>query len=155
MKQNGLALDLFSMLLPALMQSFMGTAGSGTIRTGDVTAIGNRSETYIHQLAEAAASGDGVASIIQDVLVANVSALPAPTRAATCWAVATPRWTQIRPRPSSRWRRSSAQMLALVHTQSAPSQALALQQQGMEIPFGDIVLQVQGQMQGYYITFDW
>ena len=149
-EQNGLALDLFSMLLPALMQSFVGTAGSGTIGTGDATAIGNRSETYIHQLAEAAASGDGIASIIQDVLVANVGAAGANTGGNTLGG----RYANLDPDQAKAVVTLAAflsQMLALVHTQSA-SQALALQQQGMEIPFGDIVLTVQGQMQGYDTT---
>lgn len=149
-EQNGLALDLFSMLLPALMQSFLGTSGSGTIGTGDATAIGNRSETYIHQLAEAAASGDGIASIIQDVLVANVGAAGANTGGNVLGG----RYASLDPDQAKAVVTLAAflsQMLALVHTQSA-SQALALQQQGMEIPFGDIVLQVQGQMQGYDTT---
>ena len=149
-EQNGLALDLFSMLLPALMQSFAGSAGSGTIGTGDATAIGNRSETYVHQLAEAAASGDGIASIIQDVLVANVGAAGANTGGNVLGG----RYANLDPAAAKAVVTLAAflsQMLALVHTQSA-AQALALQEQGLEIPFGDIVLQVQGQLQGYDTT---
>ena len=148
--QNQLAVDLFSMLLPALTQSFTATSGSGTIGTGDATAIGNRSETYVHQLAEAAASGDGVASIIQDVLVANVGAAGANTGGNTIGG----RYADLDPDSAKAVVTLAAflsQMLALVHTQSA-SAALAMQQQGMEIPFGDIVLQVQGQMQGIDTT---
>jgi hypothetical protein len=148
--QNDLAVDLFSMLLPALMQSFSGTAGSGSIGTGDASAIGNRSETYVHQLAEAAASGDGIATIIQDVLVANVGAAGANTGGNTLGG----RYASLDPAAAKAVVTLAAflsQMLALVHTQSA-SAALAMQQQGMEIPFGDIVLQVQGQMQGLDTT---
>ena len=148
--QNQLAVDLFSMLLPALTQSFTATSGSGSIGTGDATAIGNRSETYVHQLAEAAASGDGIASIIQDVLVANVGAAGANTGGNTIGG----RYADLDPESAKAVVTLAAflsQMLALVHTQSA-SAALAMQQQGMEIPFGDIVLQVQGQMQGIDTT---
>jgi LPXTG-motif cell wall-anchored protein len=151
-EQNGLALDLFSMLLPALMDSFAGSSGSGTIGTGDATAIGNRSETYIHQLAEAAASGDGIATIIQDVLVANVGAAGANTGGNVLGG----RYANLNPDAAKAVVTLAAflsQMLALVHTQSA-STALAMQQQGLEIPFGDIVLQVQGQMQGYDTFID-
>jgi LPXTG-motif cell wall-anchored protein len=146
-EQNGLALDLFSMLLPALMQSFVGSGGQGQIGTGDATAIGNRSETYVHQLAEAAASGDGIASIIQDVLVANVGAAGANTGGNVIGG----RYASLDPDAAKAVVTLAAflsQMLALVHTQSA-AQALALQDAGMDIPFGDIVLQVKGQLQGY------
>jgi len=144
--QNGLALDLFSMLLPALLQNFAGASGSGTIGTGDATAIGNRSETYVHQLAEAAASGDGIASIVQDVLVANVGAAGANTGGNVLGG----RYATMDPEMAKAVVTLAAflsQMLALVHTQSAQN-ALAMQQSGLEIPFGSIVLQVQGQMQG-------
>ena len=148
--QNDMALDLFSMLLPALLQSFGGTSGSGTIGTGDATAIGNRSETYVHQLAEAAASGDGIASIVQDVLVANVGAAGANTGGNVLGG----RYASLDPDTAKAVVTLAAflsQMLALVHTQSA-SQALAMQQAGIDIPFGSIVLQVQGQMQGVDTT---
>jgi hypothetical protein len=146
-EQNGLALDLFSMLLPALMQSFVGSGGQGQIGTGDATAIGNRSETYIHQLAEAAASGDGIASIIQDVLVANVGAAGANTGGNVIGG----RYASLDPDAAKAVVTLAAflsQMLALVHTQSAAN-ALALQEAGLDIPFGSIVLQVKGQLQGY------
>jgi LPXTG-motif cell wall-anchored protein len=148
--QNDMALDLFSMLLPALLQSFAGSSGQGVIGTGDATAIGNRSETYIHQLADAAASGDGIASIIQDVLVANVGAAGANTGGNTLGG----RYASLDPDMAKAVVTLAAflsQMLALVHTQSAEN-ALAMQQAGLEIPFGAIVLQVQGQMQGVDTT---
>ena len=144
--QNDMALDLFSMLLPALLQNFAGSSGQGVIGTGDATAIGNRSETYVHQLAEAAASGDGIASIVQDVLVANVGAAGANTGGNTLGG----RYASLDPDMAKAVVTLAAflsQMLALVHTSSAEA-ALAMQEQGMEIPFGSIVLQVQGQMQG-------
>ena len=53
----------------------------GPSLAGDATAIGNRSETYIDQNAVATASGDGTASISQDVIVANVGAAVANTGA--------------------------------------------------------------------------
>jgi LPXTG-motif cell wall-anchored protein len=150
--QNDLAMDLFAMLLPALLQNFAGSSGQGVIGTGDATAIGNRSETYVHQLAEAAASGDGIASIVQDVLVANVGAAGANTGGNTLGG----RYASLDPDMAKAVVTLAAflsQMLALVHTQSAET-ALAMQNAGMEIPFGDIVLQVQGQMQGVDTTLD-
>ena len=148
--QNGLALDLFSMLLPALLSSFTGTSGQGQIGTGDATAIGNRSETYVHQIAEAASSGDGIATILQDVLVANVGAAGANTGGNTLGG----RYASLDSESAKAVVTLAAflsQMLALVHTRSAET-ALAMQQQGMQIPFGDIVLQVQGQLQGVDTT---
>jgi LPXTG-motif cell wall-anchored protein len=145
--QNALAVDLFSMLLPALMQSFTASGGAGTIGTGNATAVGNRSETYVHQLAEAAASGDGIATIIQDVLVANVGAAGANTGGNVLGG----RHADLDPDQAKAVVTLAAflsQMLALVHTRSADA-AQAMQQSGMEIPFGDIVLTVQGQLQGY------
>jgi hypothetical protein len=149
-QQNDLATNLFSMLLPALLQSFTGSGGSGTIGTGNATAVGNQSQTYVHQLAQAAASGDGIASIIQDVLVANVGAAGANTGGNTLGGS----FASLDPDQAKAVVTLAAflsQMLALVHTQSAET-ALAMQQQGLDIPFGDIVLQVQGQLQGYDTT---
>ena len=145
--QNALAVDLFSMLLPALMQSFTASGGAGTVGTGDATAVGNRSATYVHQLAEAAASGDGIASIIQDVLVANVGAAGANSGGNALGG----RYGDLDPDQAKAVVTLAAflsQMLALVHTRSADT-AVAMQQSGMEIPFGDIVLTVQGQLQSY------
>ena len=79
-----IARELFALILPALLASVSagdGTGAGGTILAGDATAIGNRSETYIDQNAVATASGDGTASISQDVIVANVGAAVANTGA--------------------------------------------------------------------------
>ena len=101
---NQMAQDLFAMLLPALLQSYGYGPAAGAISTGDATAVGNSSETFIRQVALAASSGDGQVSIVQDVLVANVGAASANTGGNTLGAVrsSTPR----RPTPWSRWRRS-------------------------------------------------
>ena len=82
---DAVAEDLFAMLLPALLQSYgYGPgAGSGAVNTGDATAIGNQSETYVAQIAAAASSGDGLNSIVQEVLVANMGAAGANTGANT------------------------------------------------------------------------
>ena len=72
-----IARELFALILPALLASVNtgdGTGAGGTIASGEATAIGNRSETYIDQNEIATASGDGTASISQDVIVANVGA---------------------------------------------------------------------------------
>ena len=72
-----IARELFALILPALLASINagdGAGAGGAIVSGDATAIGNRSETYIDQNAAATATGDGTASISQDVVVANVGA---------------------------------------------------------------------------------
>jgi LPXTG-motif cell wall-anchored protein len=79
-----IARELFALILPALLASVSagdGTGAGGTILAGDATAIGNSSKTYIDQNAVATASGDGTASISQDVIVANVGAAVANTGA--------------------------------------------------------------------------
>ena len=149
--QNDMALDLFSHAAPGPPAELRWDSRvRASIGTGDATAIGNRSETYIHQFAEAAASGDGIATIIQDVLVANVGAAGANTGGnvlggryasldpdtakavvtlaaflARCWRWCTPS------RPRRRWRCSS---------------------RAWRSPSESIVLQVQGQMQGVDTT---
>jgi LPXTG-motif cell wall-anchored protein len=146
-QQNDLALDLFSMLLPALLSSYATTGGSGSIGTGDALAIGNQSETYVQQLAEATAAGDGIASIIQSVLVANVGAAGANTGGNSLGG----RYANLSPEAAKAVVTLAAflsQMLALVHTSSS-NQANALVEQGLDVPFGDIVLTIRGQMQGY------
>ena len=76
---NAYAQDLFAMLLPALLQSYGYGPAAGSISTGDATAVGNDSDTFVRQVAIAAASGDGVVDIVQQVLVANVGAAGANT----------------------------------------------------------------------------
>ena len=67
------------MLLPALLSSYGYGPGAGSVGTGDATAIGNDSETFVKQVAMAASSGDGMASIVQEVLVANMGVAGANT----------------------------------------------------------------------------
>ena len=65
--------QLFALLLPSLLASYEAeAAGAGSVSTGTATAIGNQSATYIDQTASATASGDGTASVEQQVIVANV-----------------------------------------------------------------------------------
>ena len=149
-EQNQLAQDLFSMLLPALLSSYATTGGAGQIASGDATAVGNDSQTYVEQLAKASASGDGIASIIQSVLVANTGAAGANTGGNAIGG----RYANLNPQAAKAVVTLAAflsQMLALVHTSSS-NQAAALAEQGMDVPFGDIVLTVRGQLQGYDTT---
>lgn len=144
-EQNQMAVDLFSMLLPALMSSYASTGGAGSIGTGNATAVGNDSQTYVQQLAMAANSGDGIASIIQNVLVANVGAAGANTGGNAIGGS----YASLDPQTAKAVVTLAAflsQMLAMVHT-SASDQAKTLQEQGIEVPFGDIILTVQGAMQ--------
>jgi hypothetical protein len=149
-EQNDMAVDLFSMLLPALLSTYASSAGAGSIDTGNATAIGNDSETYIKQLAMAANSGDGIASIIQNILVANVGAAGANTGGNSIGGG----YASLSPESAKAVVTLAAflaQMLAMVHYQ-AGEQAQIAQEQGLDIPFGDIVLQVRGAMQGVDTT---
>ena len=151
-EQNDMAVDLFSMLLPALMSTYATSTGSGSIDTGNATAVGNDSQTYVKQLAMAANSGDGIASIIQSVLVANAGAAGANTGANLLGGS----YASLDPTQAKAVVTLAAflaQMLALVHYQATDQQQVA-QEQGLDIPFGDIVLQVRGAMQGVDTTLN-
>ncbi len=149
-QSDAVARDLFSMLLPAMLSSYAGDGGQGAITTGDATAIGNRSSTFIAQIADAAASGDGVAQIVQDVLIANVGAAGANTGGNALGGA----YASIDPKLASATITLAAflaSMLALVNTNT--SQALAVAQDaGLDVPFGDLVLEVRGQLQGLDTT---
>jgi hypothetical protein len=144
-EDDALAQDLFVMLLPALLQSYGYGAGAGTIATGDATAVGNRSQTFVQQLAMAVATGDGVASIVQDVLVANMGAAGANSGGnalGTREAMTTEQANAV-----VQMAAFLAQLLALVH-QSSSATMLAAQTAGIEIPFGDLILQLSGSFAG-------
>jgi LPXTG-motif cell wall-anchored protein len=82
---GGTVAELFGLLLPALLADGSAMPGalvaadgaSGTISTGDASAIGNRSTTSVQQVALATASGDGSARVQQEVLVVNAGAATA------------------------------------------------------------------------------
>lgn len=131
-----IAEDLFVMLLPALLQSY-GYVGAGQINTGNATAVGNQSQTFVQQIAAAVASGDGVASIVQDVLVANVGAAGANTGVNTLGSRAT--LDEPTARAVVMMSAFLAQLLSMVHQSSN-----AIVEQGIEVPFGDLVLQLSG-----------
>ena len=133
------------MLLPALLQSYGYGPGQGSISSGDATAVGNESQTFTKQVALAAASGDGVVDIVQDVLVANMGAAGANTGGNTIGSVRT--LDPDTARAVVTMAAFMAQLLAIVH-QSASSTALAAQSQGIEIPFGNLILTLDGAFDG-------
>ncbi|MET0459611.1 MAG: LPXTG cell wall anchor domain-containing protein, partial [Ilumatobacteraceae bacterium] len=143
------AQELFAMLLPALLQSYGYGPGQGSSSSGDAAAVGNESQTFTKQVAMAAASGDGVVDIVQDVLVANMGAASANTGGNTIGSVRT--LDPDTARAVVMMAAFMAQLLALVH-QSASSTALAAQSQGIEIPFGDLVLTLDGAFDGLDTT---
>jgi hypothetical protein len=143
--QDVLAQQMFAMLLPALLSSYgYGPAGSGTVTSGDASAVGNDSETYVAQIAAAASSGDGINRIVQEVLVANmgvagantgvnslgqgIATLDAPTAEAVVKMAA-----------------FLASLLAVVHGATGSTMA-GMAETGIEIPFGDLILQVGGML---------
>jgi LPXTG-motif cell wall-anchored protein len=144
-----MAENLFAMLLPALLQSYGygPTAGSGTIGSGNASAIGNQSETYVKQMAMAASSGDGINQIVQEVLVANMGVAGANTGGNGLGADR----ASLDPQTAIAVVKMAAflaSMLAVVH-QATGSTTLALQNAGIEIPFGDIVFQVSGALSSF------
>lgn len=140
-----IAQQLFAMLLPAMLQSYGYGPAHGTIATGDATAVGNDSETFVRQVALAAASGDGQIDIVQDVLVANMGAAAANTGGNSLGSV----------RPLDQETADAvvmmaafmAEMLSLVH-QSASTASLNAHQQGIEIPFQGLILRLDGSFEG-------
>jgi LPXTG-motif cell wall-anchored protein len=145
-RTDAIARDLFAMLLPAMLSSYAGTGGQGSVASGDATAIGNRSSTYVAQIAQAAASGDGVARIVQEVLVANVGAAGANSGGNSVGGA----YASLDPQTAGAAIALAAflsSMLALVNTNA--SNALAVSQQsGVTVPFGDLVFELSGQLQG-------
>ena len=132
------------MLLPALLQSY--GYGGGSISTGDATAVGNDSDTFVRQVALAAASGDGVVDIVQQILVANMGAAGANTGGNVLGGgVAT-----LSAGDASAIVMMAAfmsEMLALVH-QSANGEVMASQSRGINVPFQGILLRLDASFSG-------
>ena len=138
---DAMAEEFFAMLLPAFLQSYGYGPGSGSIASGDATATGNESQTFVKQVAAAAASGDGIADIVQDVLVANMGAASANTGGNSLGSVR--RLDPETARVVVTMAAFLAQLLSMVHN-STSSTALAAQEQGIEIPFGNLLLRLDG-----------
>ena len=141
-----LAEQLFAMLLPALLQSYGIGVGSGSIDTGAAQAIGNQSETYVQQTVGAAAAGNGVASVTQDVLVANMGGAVANTGFNTLGTM-----QQLTPDQAGAVVKMAAflaNILAKVHHSSDAANMLVSGNESIEIPFGDMVLTLDGRLGG-------
>ena len=142
-QDDALAEELFAMLLPALLESYGYGVGSGSVATGDATAIGNQSETYVQQVARATASGDGTATIDQDVVVANVGAAGANTGGNVLGGPS----RTLDPQAAKAVVTMAAflaQLLSMVHNTPDSATTLARSSQTIAIPFGDLVLQLDG-----------
>ncbi len=147
---DAVAQQLFAMLLPAMLQSYGYGPAQGTIGSGDATAVGNESDTFVRQVALAAASGDGQIDIVQDVLVANMGAAAANTGGNSLGSV----------RPLDQETADAvvtmaafmAELLSLVH-RSADEAALDAHSQGIEIPFQGLILRLDGAFQGLDTQF--
>jgi LPXTG-motif cell wall-anchored protein len=140
---DALAHDLFAMLLPALLQSYGYGAGSGSVQSGDATAVGNRSATYVAQVGTATASGDGVAVIDQDVVVANVGGAGANSGGNVLGG----RAQTLDPQTATAVVQMAAflaQLLSMVHSSADAATALASSTRALAIPFGDLILQLDG-----------
>ena len=137
--------ELFAMLLPALLQNYGYGPAQGTIGSGDATATGNESQTFTKQVALAAASGDGIVDITQDVLVANMGVAGANTGLNTLGSVRT--LDPDTARAVVTMAAFLAQLLAMIH-QSASSTVLSAQSAGIEVPFGNLILRLDGVFNG-------
>ena len=141
---DAIAQDLFAMLLPALLSSYGYGPGAGSVGTGNATAVGNDSETFVKQVAMAASSGDGMASIVQEVLVANMGVAGANTGGNTLGG----RYADLDPSTAEAVVKMAAflaSMLSVVHNATGSAMA-GLTESGIEIPFGDLVLTVGGML---------
>ena len=144
MDDDAIAQDLFAMLLPALLSSYGYGPGAGSVGTGNATAVGNDSETFVQQVAMAASSGDGIASIVQEVLVANMGVAGANTGGNALGG----RYADLDPSTAEAVVKMAAflaSMLSVVHTATGSTMA-GLSASGIEIPFGDLVLTVGGML---------
>ncbi len=139
-----LAEQLFAMLLPALLQSYGISVGAGSIDTGSAQAIGNQSETYVQQTVGAAAAGTGVANVTQDVLVANMGGAVANTGFNALGSM-----QQLTPDQAGAVVKMAAflaNILAKVHHSSSAADMLVSGSEAIEIPFGDMVLTLDGRL---------
>ena len=148
---NEYAQDLFAMLLPALLQSYGYGPAAGSISTGNATATGNDSDTFIKQVALAASSGDGVVDIVQQVLVANMGAAGANTGGNSLGGgVAT-----LTPEDASSIVMMAAfmsEMLALVHAE-ANGATMESVSRGIDVPFQGVLLRLDATFEGLDTTF--
>jgi LPXTG-motif cell wall-anchored protein len=145
-EDDQLAQQLFAMLLPALLSSYGYGAGSGSVAAGDATAVGNRSETYVQQVVGAAASGDGVVNVVQDALVANVGGAVANSGLNALGS-----GRELDPATASAVVQMAAflaNILARVHHSSDAASTLAATDESIEIPFGDLLLTLNGTLGG-------
>ena len=142
---DAVAQELFAMLLPALSQSYGYGPAQGSINTGNATAVGNDSETFIRQVAMAASSGDGQVDIVQDILVANMGAAAANTGGNTLGNIRT-----LDPETANAVVTMAAfmsELLAQVH-RSANDTAFEARSVGIEIPFQGLILRLDGAFEG-------
>jgi len=146
---DAVATQLFSMLLPALLQSYGYGPAQGSITTGDATAVGNASQTFVRQVASAAASGDGVVDIVQDVLVANVGAAAANTGGNSLGSVRT--LDAATADAVVRMAAFMAELLATVHD-SMSATTFNASSRGIDVPFDDLILRLDGTIDGVDTT---
>ena len=143
---NEYAQDLFAMLLPALLQSYGYGPAAGSIGTGNATAVGNDSDTFIKQVALAASSGDGVVDIVQSVLVANMGAAGANTGGNVLGGgVAT--LTADDASAIVMMAAFMSEMLALVHAEANGSTMEAVSR-GIDVPFQGLLLRLDATFEG-------
>jgi hypothetical protein len=147
---NEYAQDLFAMLLPALLQSYGYGPAAGSIDTGDATAVGNDSDTFVRQVALAASSGDGVVDIVQNVLVANMGAAAANTGGNVLGGGIQ---TLSADDASSIVMMAAfmAEMLALVHD-SANGATMDAVSRGIDVPFQGVLLRLDASFEGLDTT---
>jgi hypothetical protein len=148
---NEYAQDLFAMLLPALLQSYGYGPAAGSIDTGNATATGNDSDTFVRQVALAASSGDGVVDIVQNVLVANMGAAAANTGGNVLGGGI----QTLSPEDASAivmMAAFMADMLSLVH-QEANGATMDAVSRGIDVPFQGLLLRLDASFEGLDTTY--
>ena len=111
---------------------------------GTLSAVGNDSETYVAQIAAAASSGDGINHIVQEVLVANMGVASANSGVNSLGG-GIDRLDPTTAEAVVKMAAFLASLLAVVHGATGSTMA-GFTQSGIEIPFGDLVLQVGGML---------
>jgi hypothetical protein len=135
-----IAAQLFQLLLPALAAAPSVATGSGTGATGNASATGNQSVTQVSQTASASASGTGVASVDQQVVVANVGAAFANT--GLNGSTASVDMAAVQQLASF-----FAQLLQALQAWSSADAAIA-QHVSFSVPLGDLMVALQGDFSG-------
>lgn len=149
MPEQEVAEQLFAVLLPSLLASYAADASGasgGTVATGDATAIGNQTSTYVNQTATATATGDGNAVLQQQVVVANIGAAVANTGVNQSGATS----QSLDPAQQEMVVQLAAFLAALLAAANSwePGTELPTTPGSLSLPAGDLLIGIDGSLTG-------